>query len=89
MDHQYTSPDAPIKEPNDDIPERFINGCDGDVREARRRWDITRKWRADEVRCVCDMFLFILLILKQNVDTILLEQQPHFGAIKVRIFCLS
>lgn len=27
---------------------RFLNGCDQDVREARRRWDITRKWREDE-----------------------------------------
>ena len=27
---------------------RFLNGCDQDVREARRRWDITRKWRQDE-----------------------------------------
>lgn len=30
------------------VVDRFMNGCDQDVREARRRWDITRKWRQDE-----------------------------------------
>lgn len=43
--HQYTSPDAPVHEMDDDIPQRFINGCEGDLKEARRRWDITRHWR--------------------------------------------
>ncbi len=37
------------KEPDDEIPQRFINGCEGDIGEARRRWDITRAWRVDEV----------------------------------------
>jgi hypothetical protein len=37
------------KDPDDEIPQRFINGCEGDIGEARRRWDITRAWRADEV----------------------------------------
>lgn len=49
QEHQFTSPDAPVKAPEDEIPQRFINGCDGDIREARRRWDITRKWRETEV----------------------------------------
>ena len=31
IDHQYTSPDAPVKAAEDEIPERFINGCDGTV----------------------------------------------------------
>ena len=46
--HQYTSPDAPVHEMDDDIPQRFINGCEGDLKEARRRWDITRHWREIE-----------------------------------------
>lgn len=28
---------------------RFIDGCEGDLKEARRRWDITRHWRESEV----------------------------------------
>jgi len=32
----------------DTIPQRFIIGCDGDMKEARRRWDITFKWREDD-----------------------------------------
>jgi hypothetical protein len=49
QEHQFTSPDAPVKAPEDEIPQRFINGCDGDIREARKRWDATRKWRETEV----------------------------------------
>ena len=30
------------------IPQRFIDGCDGNLVEARRRWDATRKWRREE-----------------------------------------
>jgi hypothetical protein len=29
------------------IPPKYISGCQGDMIEARRRWDITRKWRED------------------------------------------
>ena len=32
----------------DEMPQRFINGCMGDTREAKRRWDITKKWRKQE-----------------------------------------
>jgi len=47
--HTFTSPDAPVTDPeNDAIPQRFIDGCDGDLKEARRRWDITRHWRESE-----------------------------------------
>lgn len=46
--HTFTSPDAPIDDPADEIPQRFIDGCEGDMREARRRWDITRHWRETE-----------------------------------------
>jgi len=46
--HTFTSPDAPVKEKDDSIPQRFIDGCDGDMKEARRRWDITRHWRETE-----------------------------------------
>jgi hypothetical protein len=48
MEHQYISPDAPVKEPEEEIPQRYIIGCDGDLREARRRWDLTRKFREEE-----------------------------------------
>lgn len=48
LEHQYISPDDPVKEPEEEIPQRFIVGCDGDLREARRRWDLTRKWRESE-----------------------------------------
>jgi uncharacterized membrane protein YgcG len=46
--HTFTSPDAPVNEPEEQIPQRFIDGCDGDVDEAKRRWDITRHWREQE-----------------------------------------
>jgi hypothetical protein len=46
--HQYTSPDEPVHVMDEDIPQRFINGSDGDVKEARRRWDVTRYWREQE-----------------------------------------
>ena len=61
QEHQFTSPDAPVKAPEDEIPQRFINGCEGDIREARRRWDITRKWRETEVYSIVSCSLFILL----------------------------
>jgi hypothetical protein len=36
LSHAYTSPDAPVvNNPDDEIPQRFINGCDGDLIEAR------------------------------------------------------
>ena len=47
MEHQYISPDAPVKDPEDEIPQRFINAENGDLREARRRWDATRKFREE------------------------------------------
>jgi hypothetical protein len=47
--HAFTSPDAPINEPEDKIPQRFIDGCEGDMKEARRRWEITKHWREAEV----------------------------------------
>lgn len=46
--HNFTSPDAPIIDIDNEIPQRFIDGCDGDLKEARRRWDITRHWRETE-----------------------------------------
>jgi len=47
--HTFTSPDAPVLvETDNDIPQRFIDGCNGDLREARQRWDITRHWRETE-----------------------------------------
>ena len=46
--HSFTSPDVPIYEMEDEIPKRFVDGCEGDMVEARRRWDITRHWRETE-----------------------------------------
>jgi hypothetical protein len=46
--HTFTSPDVPVNDPDDEIPKRFINGCEGDLKEARRRWEITRDWRLKE-----------------------------------------
>jgi hypothetical protein len=37
-----------VNDPEDEIPKRFINGCDGDLKEARRRWEITREWRQNQ-----------------------------------------
>lgn len=49
LSHAYTSPDDPVvNNPDEEIPQRFINGCDGDLKEAQRRWDITRHWRETE-----------------------------------------
>jgi CRAL/TRIO domain len=41
------SVDAPLNRPEDEIPQRFIDGMGGDLKEARR-WDITRNWRESE-----------------------------------------
>ena len=65
LGHTFTSPDAPVNDPEDEIPMRFINGCEGDLKEARRRWEITREWR-----------------LKERLETIHDEPQPHFEEIK-------
>ena len=45
--HTFTAADAPLGH-DDEIPKRFIDGCEGDLKEARRRWDITRRWREAE-----------------------------------------
>lgn len=46
--HTFTSPDAPVTDLDSDIPQRFIDGCNGDMKEARMRWDITKHWRESE-----------------------------------------
>eukprot|EP01039_Chlorochromonas_danica_P008680 gene8680-9563_t len=46
--HAFTSPDAPVVDTDNEIPKRFLDGCGGDVKEARQRWDITRHWRESE-----------------------------------------
>jgi hypothetical protein len=48
LSHSFTSPDAPINEDENDIPIRFVEGCGGDMKEARRRWDISRHWFESE-----------------------------------------
>jgi hypothetical protein len=34
-----------VREALSDIPNKFVEGCFGDMREARRRWNITKRWR--------------------------------------------
>ena len=76
--HVFTSPEAPLADDDDAIPQRFIIGCanpkaklDDEVaqkealKEARRRWDITREWRKEE-----------------KVNEITDTPQPHFNTIK-------
>lgn len=47
--HTFTSPDAPVLvETDNEIPQRFIDGCNGDTKEARQRWDVTKHWRESE-----------------------------------------
>lgn len=65
---------------------RFIVGCEGDVKEARRRWDITRKWRETEVGLIEKIesidYRSYFDLIKQNLANILQEPQPHFFTIK-------
>lgn len=61
--HAFTSPDAPVHSPEDDIPQRFVDGCMGDLKEARRRWDITRKWRETEVHQFECLFIYYYSII--------------------------
>lgn len=47
-----TADTSPTVVPTDDpsvIPKRFVDGCNGDMVEARRRWEITCRWRQEEV----------------------------------------
>jgi len=40
------TPDMPLPV-SDELSERFIRGCDGDMEEANRRWKITLEWRKE------------------------------------------
>ncbi len=87
--HAFTSPDAPINAPEDEVPKRFLDGCDGDLKEASRRWDVTRHWRESEVLGTstlahhsCCISKSHVLFFLQRVNTILEEPQPHFFALK-------
>lgn len=46
--HSFTSPDQPVVQAVESIPQRFINACDGDVEAARRRFETTSHWRETE-----------------------------------------
>ena len=51
--HQYTMDTYDDVEPEpktveDPIPQRFLNGCDGNQEEAKRRWEATCKWRQEQ-----------------------------------------
>ena len=46
--HSFTSPEEPVMQTHDSIPERFIRACDGDMEQARKRWETTRHWRETE-----------------------------------------
>jgi len=48
----------------DDVPVRYVVGCEGDRVEARRRWRKTLRWRRDEkVSVVCVFFFFFFFFL--------------------------
>ena len=72
--HIFTSPEAPVGTEEDMIPQRFINGCKKgnndakeDLKEARRRWDLTREWRERErVYQVTDEKQPYFEIIKEN-----------------------
>ena len=48
LGHSFTSPDQPIMQAIESIPQRFINACEGDVEAGRKRYEITRHWRETE-----------------------------------------
>lgn len=72
LSHSFTSPDKPLED-SDEIPERFIKGCDNDLKEATRRWDITQHWRESEQ---VDKVLFE----KQPNFNIIKSMYPHYHA---------
>lgn len=79
--HAFTSPDAPINTPEDEIPQRFIDGCEGDLKEARKRWDVTRHWREQEVRINCYLLGSIVSKMSEwlllSIDNLVVNLRPH------------
>ena len=60
--HTFTSPDAPITQVDDEIPKRFIDGCEGDLKEARRRCIITFFY--------CFYIIFSFIFTFSNIEII-------------------
>ena len=44
----FEDPEPESKVAEDVIPQRFVNGCDGNMEEAKRRWEATCKWRQEQ-----------------------------------------
>lgn len=58
---------------DNEIPKRFLDGCGGDVKEARQRWDITRHWRESEgINTILDEPQPYFFLIK--------NMYPHFHA---------
>jgi hypothetical protein len=77
MGHKYLAEDD-CRQSENDIPQRFINGCDGDLSEARRRWDITRKWREDTA-------VNEILNQPQPMFNVIRNYYPHYHAGKGKL----
>ncbi len=56
-----------------DIPQRFIDGCDGNLVEARSRWERTLKFRETDR-------LDGILSEKQPFFNVILDNYPHYNA---------
>lgn len=61
--------DLPI-EGDDEIPPRFLDGCLGDEKEARRRWELTKRWRHDKE-------IDFILDRPQKYFTLIKKHYPH------------
>jgi hypothetical protein len=57
--------------PELEIPHRYIAGCQGDIVEARRRWELTLKWRKEER-------IDTILDEPQPHFEVIKEHYPHF-----------
>ncbi|GMI05961.1 hypothetical protein TrVE_jg12766 [Triparma verrucosa] len=56
---------------SDPIPLRYIKGCDNDRREAKRRWEATKRWRKDEN-------ISTILTNPHPLFPIIKQHYPHF-----------
>ncbi len=61
------------KSKSNDIPQRFIDACDGNLVEARKRWESTLKFREKDK-------LDGILLEKQPFFNVILDNYPHYNA---------
>ena len=80
LSHKFVRPEE-VDPKADAIPQRFINGCNQDMREAKRRWEITKRFC---LFFICFSFFIHSLRWREanRVDDILKEEQPFFHVIK-------